>query len=689
MSSKIISPFPVMNDTDGGPLDAGYVFVGEAGKNPEVYPIPVFWDEGLTVPAPLPIRTRNGYLSQNGNPGKLYIAAEKCSITIRNKRNTVIWTDLYADLGLTVNGLNEKFKATITHVERISDLSTIEKWDGRLVYVESYYGDNGDGGGIFLYDSTQISTNNGGTIFNGWLRQYEGDIDIAWFGAKQGENASPYIESALKISQSIVIRGSYLLTSIIGIPDQSNYANKVTTIRGEDQATLTVNCSAGAVFTSAAAKADPSNLANLYTGKINVTKINFIGTTTANSVIFNGDRLYNMNIYANNFSGNITIIKTYLKREAGRSYSQSCTITDNHLASIYRIIETDKAYNFEFSNNKCETCQGGVYIGVTDPWDPSAISLTMNRNLWEGGGLFLKTNGGIVAGSISFNYFENNTFHDAATEKCLISINRSGTGAGYSSGMVFDTNLFSGNTSIPDYVDVRYVNQNVQSSTNSKGATTKPPVFISNWSSSFNLTNEPTAVLIGNRALNRGTLRNAYSPQEGRLTFISGYMQKTLASVLSGGVLSLFTLNTKPCSDLDYVMTNFKSTFDITVYFKTSGGVNTASCSFKLDVFIYTPFGASKPDKSNLKAVMYNFVQSDTSDIIITGETMKAVISSAALTLTNNGDGTYVIKLGTFANSSSPNWGLITDLQIEYTYSSTLIGSITGSYSTANLLAIT
>lgn len=688
MSSKVISPYPIFNDVDGDPLDAGYMYIGETGKNPEVYPVPVFFDENLSIPAPQPIRTRNGYISQSGKPAKLYIANEKCSVTIKNKRKTIIWTDLNADLGFTVDGINKKLKSTITHVNSIADLQSIDKWEGRLVYVDSYQGDKGDGGGIFLFDGTKSAINDAGIIVNGWVRQYEGDVDIAWFGAKQGENASPFIESALKVCQSIVIRGNYLLNTIVGIPDQSNYASKVTTIRGEEQATLTVNCSLGAVFTSAAAKADPNNLANLYTGKIHVEKINFVGSTIANSVVFNGDRLYNLNVYDNNFTGNITIIKAYLKREANRQYTQSCTIKDNHLANVYRVIDSDKAYNFDFSFNKCESCQGGIYIGAIDPWDPSAISLTIGRNLWEGGGLLLKTNGGIIGGTIFANYFENNTFHDAAIEKCLISINRSGTGSGYSSGLIFESNLFSGNTSIADYVDVRYTNQSTETGTNSKSATTKAPVFISNWSNSFNLTNFPPAILIGNRCANRGTMLNAYSSYDGRVSYISGYLEKTLASVLSGGVLTLLNLDTKPCSDSSYVSTNFKTTLDINVYFKTAGGINTASCSFKLDVFIYTPFGATKPNKANLKATMYNFMQSDTNDQIITGETMKSVIGSAAMTLVNNGDGTYSIKLGTFTNSSSPNWGGISGLRIEYTSESTLIASVGGSYSTANLLTV-
>lgn len=42
MSSKITTPYPLFNDVDGRPLDAGYIYIGEAGKNPEIYPTPVF-----------------------------------------------------------------------------------------------------------------------------------------------------------------------------------------------------------------------------------------------------------------------------------------------------------------------------------------------------------------------------------------------------------------------------------------------------------------------------------------------------------------------------------------------------------------------------------------------------------------------------------------------------------------------
>ena len=39
-------------------------------------------------------------------------------------------------------------------------------------------------GGVFIYREDNSSTNNGGTIFNGWTRQYDGAVNVKWFGAK-------------------------------------------------------------------------------------------------------------------------------------------------------------------------------------------------------------------------------------------------------------------------------------------------------------------------------------------------------------------------------------------------------------------------------------------------------------------------------------------------------------------------
>lgn len=92
MPSSIVSPFPVFNDLDGTPLEAGYIYIGTANLNPEVSPINVFWDAALTVPAAQPIRTVGGYPSRNGSPGNLYVSPTTFSITVRNRNQAFVFS---------------------------------------------------------------------------------------------------------------------------------------------------------------------------------------------------------------------------------------------------------------------------------------------------------------------------------------------------------------------------------------------------------------------------------------------------------------------------------------------------------------------------------------------------------------------------------------------------------------------
>lgn len=560
---------------------------------------------------------------------------------------------------------------------------------GQVAHLLSFHAPNfallkpRDGGGFFIYDESKSNDNNGGTIFNGWVRQYSGDVDISWFGAAQGTDASPFIESALKISKSVVIRGNYTLETICGIPDQNNYSATVISIRGENQATLTVNCPAGAVFTSAAGKLNPTSTSDIYTGKINVTGINFVGTTIANSVIFNGDRLYNMKIHHNNFHGNVTIIKAIVKRLANRSYSQSADINNNHMALVHRVIEADRAYNFNLAFNACENCIGGIYIGIDAPFDPTGMSVSLFRNLWEAGGMILKVQGGLVAGSVSKNYFESNNIADATIDKCQIYINRTGTGAGHSGGLVFDSNFFSGSASVAGYCDVRIIGTPDISVGTTRNALSVPAVFIGNWSENERLVDNPSAILIGNRVKDRALMLNAYTPQEARVSFFSGSLNKAVTT----NPVRFMTIDTRPCLANGAASANFKASMDVMLHFTTSGAINTATAGFKLDLMVFASYGTgTPPPKAGLKVSMSGFVQSSGSDKITETVQMGAVVSSPAIAVVDNGDGTYHLDLSTFANYSAPNWGNITNVRVTYNMQGS--GYIPGGYSSFNLLGI-
>lgn len=94
MSLQIGNAFQVILDKNGAPLDGGYVFIGEVGQNPEAYPIQIFYDENLTIPAPQPIKTINGYFARNGSAAKIFCAVSSCSITVMDKNKVLQWIDL-------------------------------------------------------------------------------------------------------------------------------------------------------------------------------------------------------------------------------------------------------------------------------------------------------------------------------------------------------------------------------------------------------------------------------------------------------------------------------------------------------------------------------------------------------------------------------------------------------------------
>ncbi len=62
MSALSIQPtFPIFTETDGQPLEDGYIWIGTANLDPQTNPINVYWDAALTQLAAQPVRTEGGY----------------------------------------------------------------------------------------------------------------------------------------------------------------------------------------------------------------------------------------------------------------------------------------------------------------------------------------------------------------------------------------------------------------------------------------------------------------------------------------------------------------------------------------------------------------------------------------------------------------------------------------------------
>lgn len=75
-------------------------------------------------------------------------------------------------------------------VTQITDLDNTVKWDGRTVTFKSRVAPNYalktpfSGGGTATYDSSRASENDGGLVWNGWVRKWnKQDVNVDWFGA--------------------------------------------------------------------------------------------------------------------------------------------------------------------------------------------------------------------------------------------------------------------------------------------------------------------------------------------------------------------------------------------------------------------------------------------------------------------------------------------------------------------------
>lgn len=109
MSALSIQPtFPIFTETDGLPLENGYIWIGAANLDPQGNPINVYWDAALTIPAAQPIRTLNGYPSRSGTPARLYVNSDY-SIRVQNSKGSLVYsapaaTERYSDA--VISGIN-------------------------------------------------------------------------------------------------------------------------------------------------------------------------------------------------------------------------------------------------------------------------------------------------------------------------------------------------------------------------------------------------------------------------------------------------------------------------------------------------------------------------------------------------------------------------------------------------------
>lgn len=106
---RLAYPFPLFLDQHGDLLDAGRIYVGVEGNDPETSPITIYWDAEGTIPAAQPLRTRGGLIVNNGAPAVVYVPDGDYSQRVRDADgNQVSYTgSVNATLSSTFQPLND------------------------------------------------------------------------------------------------------------------------------------------------------------------------------------------------------------------------------------------------------------------------------------------------------------------------------------------------------------------------------------------------------------------------------------------------------------------------------------------------------------------------------------------------------------------------------------------------------
>ena len=84
-------PFPVFQGRDGQPLENGYVWIGAPNLNPQTNPVVAYYDAALTIVAPQPLRTLNGYVSRAGTPAQIYVDGVNFSILVQDSKGSMVY----------------------------------------------------------------------------------------------------------------------------------------------------------------------------------------------------------------------------------------------------------------------------------------------------------------------------------------------------------------------------------------------------------------------------------------------------------------------------------------------------------------------------------------------------------------------------------------------------------------------
>lgn len=451
--------------------------------------------------------------------------------------------------------------------------------------------------------------------------------------------------------------GTFLVTRPIGLPNQNLYSDKAMNLVGSG-ATIFVQ-SAEAIFTSMAAIATPDSPSNLFTGKINISGLNFKGRG-ATSVVFNGDRLYNLHVTGCHFSTCTKVLHSYRTKSTDpNGYLQSVYFIGNHFSNCTKIVDAKRAYNFTFSQNFCEACSAGIYIDGMG--DPAVNMFRCHGNEFEGGGLFVKL-GAVLGGSIRDNYLEANSIGDVKALKCHIHMVR--VSGGYTSGFTIANNTFQATADQkidPIWRDIKLAANSPET------AAVKHPIVTGNWSNSYQLYTENTVSIA---FANGGRGGDATAQQSGTpmIHTVAGVsftrVDRTyLASAhLSAGVFTIAEISTADIKKILRANSARRShTAEMTIHIQnlTPRSVCVGASVAKVLLIVQGPVGDGNVDTMFVGATLLGYAEIADGQVFDTrfGAEFRKHFTAPTLTLVANGGDNYYLKLSGYAALAVAHYG--------------------------------
>jgi len=110
----------------------------------------------------------------------------------------------------------DELQDRIQGLDSIADLSgLVGAFEGQQVSVKGYHAGSDVGGGMFYWDSSRTGENNGGTVFNGWVRILDGYVTPEMFGAVSGTQSNAQLLAMFAIGRDVDLgEGNVWISSV-------------------------------------------------------------------------------------------------------------------------------------------------------------------------------------------------------------------------------------------------------------------------------------------------------------------------------------------------------------------------------------------------------------------------------------------------------------------------------------------